>query len=94
MEAGDAAGGPALLLRLDRDQAYRLDPERKLAVEIDPARLRARAHMDASVAGDLMGGPEEGSARTKPLPAGKTVAGYALPGFPHHRRRPWSWMSS
>jgi hypothetical protein len=81
MEAGDAAGGPALLLRLDRDQVYRLDPERKLAVEMDPARLRARAHMDASVAGDLMGGSEEGSARTKPLPAGKTVAGYACQGF-------------
>ncbi len=81
MEAGDAPGGPALLLRLDRDQAYRLDPERKLAVEMDPSRLRARAHMDASVAGDLMGGSEEGSARTVALPVGKTVAGYACRGF-------------
>jgi len=81
MEAGDTPGGPALLLRLDRGQAFRLDPERKLAFEIDPARLRARAHLDASVAGDLMGGSEEGSARTSPLPAGKTVAGYACRGF-------------
>lgn len=81
MEAGDAPGGPALLLRIDRGQAFRLDPERKLALEIDPARLRARAHMDASVAGDLMGGSEEGSARTSALPAGKTVAGYACRGF-------------
>jgi hypothetical protein len=81
MEAGDLAGGPALLLRLDRGQVFRLDPERKVAFEIDPARLRARAHMDASVAGDLMGGTEEGSARTTALPSGKTVAGYACRGF-------------
>jgi hypothetical protein len=81
MEAGDVAGGPALVLRLDKAQAYRIEPERKVAFEIDPARLRARAHMDASVAGDLMGGSEEGSARTTPLPSGKTVAGYACRGF-------------
>jgi Domain of unknown function (DUF4412) len=81
MEAGDVPGGPALLLRLDKGQVYRLDPERKVAYEIDPARLRARAHMDASVAGDLMGGTEEGGARATPLPLGKTVAGYACKGF-------------
>jgi Domain of unknown function (DUF4412) len=81
MEAGDLPGGPALLLRLDESRAFRLDPERKVAFEIDPARLRARAHMDASVAGDLMGGSEEGSARTTDLPSGKTVAGYACRGF-------------
>jgi len=81
MEAGDAPGGPALVLRLDEGRAWRIEPERKIALEIDPARLRARAHMDASVAGDLMGGSEEGSARTTPLPAGKTVAGYACRGF-------------
>jgi len=81
MEGGDAPGGPALLLRLDRGQAFRLDPERKVAVEIDPARLRARAHSDASVAGGLMGGSEEGSARTSELRAGKRVAGYACRGF-------------
>lgn len=81
MEAGDVPGGPAFLLRLDRGQAFRLDPERKVALEIDPRRLRARAHLDASVAGDLMGGSEEGSARTSVLPAGKTVAGFACRGF-------------
>jgi hypothetical protein len=81
MEAGDAPGGPALVLRLDTGQAYRIEPERKVALEIDPARLRARAHMDASVAGDLMGGSEEGSARTSSLPAGKTVAGYPCRGY-------------
>jgi hypothetical protein len=81
MEAGDLPGGPALLLRLDEGRAFRIDPERKVAFEIDPRHLRARAHMDASVAGDLMGGTEEGSARATALPLGKTVAGYACKGF-------------
>jgi hypothetical protein len=81
MEAGDVPGGPALLLRLDKGQVYRLDPERKVAYEIDPARLRARAHMDASVAGDLMGATSEDGARSTALPLGKTVAGYACKGF-------------
>ena len=47
LEAGDAPGGPALVLRLDEGRALRLDPEAKVAVEIDPAALRARSHQDA-----------------------------------------------
>jgi Domain of unknown function (DUF4412) len=81
LEAGGAPGGPALLLRLDRGQAYRLDPERHLAIQLDTERLRARAQMDASVAGALMGGSEEGSARTKPLPGLRTIAGRSCRGF-------------
>jgi hypothetical protein len=81
LEAGDAPGGPALLLRLDSGQAFRLDPERKIARQLDSLRLRARAQMDASVANDLMG-TGEGNARTAALSApGKTVAGYACRGY-------------
>src|SRR5215472_17170899 len=32
LEAGDAAAGPAFLLRLDTGKAYRLDPEQRVAV--------------------------------------------------------------
>jgi len=82
LEAGDAPGGPALLLRLDSGQAFRLDPERKTARQLDSTRLRARAQMDASVASDLMGGAGEGNARTATLTTpGKTVAGYACRGY-------------
>src|SRR5262249_18773786 len=76
LEGGDVPGGPALLLRLDSGQAFRLDPDRKTARALDSTRLRARAQMDASVANDLMG-TGEGNARTAALRTpGKTVAGY------------------
>ena len=54
LEAGDAKGGPALVLRLDEGRAFRLDPEAQVAVEIDAGRLRARSHADASVAATMM----------------------------------------
>jgi len=81
LEAGDAPGGPALLLRLDLARAWRLDPERKVATEIDAARLRARSRTDASLAGDLMGANDEGGARTSPLKTPKTIAGHLCRGF-------------
>jgi uncharacterized protein DUF4412 len=81
LEAGDAPGGPALVLRLDLGKAWRLDPEKKVATEIDGARLRARSQMDASLAGDLMGGIEEGGVRTAPLKTPRTIAGHACRGF-------------
>lgn len=80
MEAGDAPGGPAFVLRLDTGRAFRLDPVKKTAVAIDVDGLRARAQMDVAMAGDLMGA-EEGAARTTPLRSGKTVAGYRCRGF-------------
>ena len=76
MEAGGAAGGPALLLLLDQGKAYRLDPEEKVAEEIALERLRSRSHADASVAGDLMGGAEEGSVRTSARNTSRTIAGH------------------
>jgi hypothetical protein len=81
LEAGDAAGGPAFVLQLDRGKAYRLDPVERTATEIDLERLRSSAQMDLSVAGDLMGGDEEGGARTAALRTPKTIAGYRCAGY-------------
>jgi hypothetical protein len=81
LEAADAGGGPALVLRLDLDRAWRLDPERQVAVELNTARLRARSQEDAAVAAGLMGGSEEGSVRTTALEGSHTVAGHACRGF-------------
>lgn len=81
METGDPVSGPALILRLDRGKAYRVDPVEKTAVEIDLARLRARSQMDLALADDLMGGVEEGRARTSPLATPKTIAGHNCRGF-------------
>lgn len=80
MEAGDAPQGPAFVLRLDTDRAWRIDPVKKTALAIDVGRLRTRTQMDMAMAGDLMG-VEEGAARTRPLRAGKTIAGYPCHGF-------------
>jgi hypothetical protein len=79
LEAGDAPGGPALVLQLDEGRALRLDPEAKLAVEIDPAGLRARSHQDASVAGTLIGA--EDTLRTTALAGTRTIAGHACRGY-------------
>lgn len=80
MEAADALGGPAFILRLDTGRAYRLDPAAKTAVEIDAERLRSRSQMDLAMAGDLMGA-EEGSARTAALRTPRTIAGHPCRGF-------------
>jgi hypothetical protein len=80
LEPGEARGGPALVLRLDRGKAYRIDPERKLTTELDLDRLRARAQMDLALAGELMGGTD-GTARTTRLPSVKVVAGYSCRGY-------------
>lgn len=79
LEAGDLPGGPALLLRMDEERALRLDPEAKLAVEIDASRLRARSHGDASVAASLLG--SEDDLRVVPLDGSRTIAGHACRGF-------------
>jgi len=81
LEAGDASGGPALLLRLDLGRAWRLDPEQRLAVELNADRLRARSHTDASVASGLLGGGEDAGLRTTVLPGSRTIAGHACRGF-------------
>jgi hypothetical protein len=79
LESGDVSGGPALVLRLDEGRALRLDPEAKLATELDPGALRARSHQDASVAASLLG--DEDALRATPLAGGRTIAGHACRGF-------------
>ncbi len=64
-----------------KGQAYRLDPERQVAVQIDGARLRNRSQMDSSAASDLMGSAAEGDVRTVPLSLPKTIAGYRCRGY-------------
>src|SRR5262249_34018781 len=80
LEAADERDAPALVLRLDRGTAYRIDPERKRAVELDLGRLRARAQMDLALAGELMGGADA-AARTTELLGAKVVAGYSCRGY-------------
>jgi hypothetical protein len=79
LEAGDTAGGPAMIVRFDEGRAFRLDPDARVAIEIDPQQLRARSHQDASVAGTLIGA--EDALRTTALPGARTIAGHACRGY-------------
>lgn len=81
MEPGETAGGPALILRIDQGKAYRVDPPGKRTIVLDLERLRARAQMDLSLAGDLMGAGEDARVRTSALRASKTIAGHVCRGF-------------
>ena len=81
LESGEAEGGPALVLRLDEDRAFRLDPAAKTARLLDLTRLRAQSQMDVGVAGEALGATEEGAARTTPLLGSKVIAGRTCRGF-------------
>ena len=82
MEAGGGpADGPALILRIDKGKAYRIDPPAKRAEIVDLEGLRARAQMDLSLAGDLMGAGDDARVHTTELPGAKTVAGHRCRGF-------------
>lgn len=81
LEAADAPGGPALVLRLDEGRALRLDPEAQLATVLDAERLRERSQSDAAVAAGLMGGPGDDELRTIALDRERTIAGHACRGF-------------
>ena len=76
MEPGGAPGGPALILRIDQGKAYRLEPASRRAVVVDLEALRARAQMDVSLAGDLMGAGEDARVRTAALARTRTIAGH------------------
>jgi hypothetical protein len=80
LEAGDAPGGPAFILRLDEERAFRLEPARKVAVEVDVRRLRAQARTDLSMAGDLMG-LADARPTTTPLKTPHDIAGYSCRGY-------------
>jgi len=81
LEPGESQAGPAFILRLDRGTAYRIEPSERTVVAIDMGRLRARSQMDLSMAGDLMGADAETPARTRPLGAKRTIAGFVCDGF-------------
>jgi hypothetical protein len=81
LESGDAAGGPALLLLLDEGRVFRLDPDSRVAVELDAARLRSRSQSEAAVAAGLMGGASAEDLREKPLEGQRTIAGQTCRGF-------------
>jgi hypothetical protein len=76
-----AAGGVALVLRLDENRALRLDPETRVATELDAERLRARSQSDAALAAGLMGAPEDGELRPAELSGTRTIAGHACRGY-------------
>ena len=81
LEPGDAPNGPALILRIDQGKAYRVDPAAKRVIVVDLERLRARAQMDLSLAGDLMGAGEDARVRTSALRGTRTIAGHVCRGF-------------
>ena len=81
LEPGNTTDGPALILRIDQGKAYRVDPAAKRAIVVDLERLRARAQMDLSLAGDLMGAGEDARVRTSALRDTKTIAGHVCRGF-------------
>jgi hypothetical protein len=81
LEPGNTTDGPALILRIDQGKAYRIDPAAKRAIVVDLERLRARAQMDLSLAGDLMGAGEDARVRTSALRETKTIAGHVCRGF-------------
>lgn len=81
LESGDAPGGPAFILRLDTGKAYRLDPARRTATVLDAEDLRTRSQRDLQAAGSVLQSEEAGSARTTPLRAPKTLAGYPCRGY-------------
>ncbi len=80
LESADAKGS-ALVLRLDEGRAFRLDAGRKLAVNVDAARLREQSQLDLSAAGEALGAAVEGATRTTSLPGTRTIAGRACRGF-------------
>jgi hypothetical protein len=81
LEPGNTTDGPALILRIDQGKAYRVDPAAKRVIVVDLERLRARAQMDLSLAGDLMGAGEDARVRTSALRETKTIAGHVCRGF-------------
>jgi hypothetical protein len=79
MEPGNAPVGTALLLRLDEEKAYRLDPAKKQATAIDLTRLRDQSQMDVAMAGQLMGA--DSAVKTEMLQESRLIGGYRCTGY-------------
>jgi hypothetical protein len=67
IETGEPGEAAVLILRLDEQQAYR----------VDLAALRTRSHLELATAADLMGGE---AARSQPLQRPLVLAGYRCQG--------------
>lgn len=80
LEAG-APGGPAFVLRLDQGKAFRLNPERKTAVQLDVEGLRQRSREDVATAAELMGAGPDASVRTVRLQGTRTIAAHLCRGY-------------
>jgi hypothetical protein len=81
LESAETPAGTALVLLLDEGQAFRLDPARKTVTLLDADRLRAQSQLDLAVAGEALGAADEGTVRTTPLAATRTVAGHSCRGY-------------
>lgn len=79
LEPGNAPVGTALVLRLDQGKAWRLDPARKQAMELDLGRLRDQSQMDVSMAGQLMG-LDASAVKSETLPGTRLISGYSCQG--------------
>lgn len=80
LESG-APGGPAFILRLDQGRAFRLDPARKTAVQLDVDGLRQRSREDVATAAELMGAGPEASVRSVRLEGTRTIAAHLCRGY-------------
>lgn len=72
--------GVALVLRLDEDRAFRIDPAARRVTAFDLETLKARAHLESAMAGDLMG-TTDARPRTTALRGTRTVAGRPCRGY-------------
>ncbi len=77
IETGEPGEAAALILRLDTEQAFRLDPQHRRYETLDLAKLRTRSHLELATAADLMGGDQ---ARSQPLEQSRVVAGHRCRG--------------
>lgn len=73
------AGGEAALLivRLDQERAFRLDPVRRVAQEIDLAAERARSRLELAVVGERLAT----GARVARIRRTRQIAGYVCHGY-------------
>jgi len=77
IETGEPGEAAVLILRLDEQQAYRVDLQGRRYEVLDLAALRTRSHLELATAADLMGGE---AARSQPLQRPLVLAGYRCQG--------------
>jgi hypothetical protein len=96
LESGDALEPLVLLLDLEHDRAYRLDPPSRSAVALDLDGLRARASLGFAQAGEAMNADEPDSFRTSALPGRRRIAGRLCDGYRvrHRQTQIDVWVST